>query len=207
MLFDALGIRRVLRRSRLVRREFQRPRSQQRLIEVIFIRAIRCLSAIDIAFVTTIEAFETQQRTAPYGSQLREYVEPGANILAAFGIMRGTRGQRVRTYLCPLAHTLMKRLRRHPETARIAAHLIQREQTNVPIERGILNRLCEHRRGVLLEFHRQANNLTAHVARTLPLHRIGREDRSDEIVDRIVRFEAVSPCHGYRPLDIAAILR
>ena len=63
-----------------------------------------------------------------------------------------------------LLHEVMEGGRAHREMVRFAAHLVERDQTIVAVERGVLERLRHDRPGQLLEVHGGGDDVGALVA-------------------------------------------
>ena len=91
--------------------------------------------------------------------------QPRAGILAALGVVGRGRGHAMRPFPGADLHHRVKSIDGKRPAGRIAADLVQREQTMVAIERGVLQRLRHHRPGELLHLQRETPNARRAVRR------------------------------------------
>ncbi len=101
---------------------------------------------------------------------------------------------------------MVERRHRHPELPRIAAHLVEREQTGIAIEGSVLHRFGHDRTGVLLEAHGEAQHLAAPERLPAP-GEIAGERVVHEVQDLAVGSAPAPPGLLDRPVDVAPILR
>src|SRR5450631_1458021 len=96
----------------------ERPCSYQSLIEQVLFVAVWCRLGVDNYFMLTVLAAPAGKRLAPWFRHLREHVDPGPDILTAFGIMGrcGQHGQR--TALAPFDILAMECLQGDAEPLR-----------------------------------------------------------------------------------------
>ncbi|PQM47504.1 hypothetical protein C1Y40_02286 [Mycobacterium talmoniae] len=86
----------------------------------------------------------------PARRHLGQHPAPGPHILAAFGVVGGQRGHRLRPQPRPGGGTLMKLRRPHPEPLRVTPDLVEGHQPGVAVEQAVLARLGGHRTAQLL---------------------------------------------------------
>ena len=91
--------------------------------------------------------------------------EPRAHVLGALGVVRRAAEHGVGPAARALLRRGVERLQRDAEVRRMAADLVQRDEAVVAVERGVLHALRHHRRGELLEAHREVEHLAAGAAR------------------------------------------
>src|SRR5580692_5674972 len=102
---------------------FRRPSSDQSLVEQIFVIRRRSGRFVDQALVPAVEALPLSYTKFPLSRYLRQYVDPGAHVLRAFGVMRTARQHGVR----PGAQTFLvgrvKLRDGRAESMQVAAHV------------------------------------------------------------------------------------
>ena len=96
------------------------------------------------------EEVKTFDRFAPSLWHLREQPDSKACILGTLGVVRGRGQQRQRTLSGSLDARCVKLLERAGAVG-IGPDLVERDQTGVAIEGGVLDALGHHRCGDLLE--------------------------------------------------------
>src|SRR5215212_4466443 len=85
-----------------------RPGAQQRLVQEVLVIMARGEFPTSVAAVWGIELAPAHHLLAPLTWDLREYVDPGAHVLAALGVVRGGREHRVRPALDALGVQTVK---------------------------------------------------------------------------------------------------
>src|SRR5215212_1980825 len=128
-----------------------RPGAQQRLVQEVLVIMARGEFPTSVAAVWGIELAPAHHLLAPLTWDLREYVDPGAHVLAALGVMRGGRAPRVRPALEALGVQTGKLGDGDAEALRLAADLVQGDESVVDVKGRILHALCHHRSRVLLK--------------------------------------------------------
>ena len=93
---------------------------------------------------------------AKFFGDFREHVDPGADVFAAFRVVRRSGQKRMRPVGLPLDVLLMKGPERRAEPFGISSDFVQRHEPVVPVKRGIFDRLRHDRARHLLEFAREA---------------------------------------------------
>ena len=115
----------------------------------------------------------------PLVGDLGEHREPGAHVLGALGVVRGQRGHGARPRGHPPGVAVVELGGGDPEPVRVAAHLVQRDEPVVAVERGVLDALGHHHARRLLHprgqlavgvgEHRVADR-RQHVRQVRPVH-------------------------------------
>ena len=99
----------------------------------------------------SLSRLQRSTQAAPLLGHLGEDVDPGADVLAALGVVRRERRQRVRPSGLPVPVVRVHRLGLDAEPAGLAADLVERDQAVVDVEGRVLDPLGHHRRRHLLE--------------------------------------------------------
>ena len=90
------------------------------------------------------------------------------------------------------------------EMLRLAADLVERDQADIAIERGVLDRLGHHRPGQLLEVHRGRDHVAPAILAAV--REVGRERGVQEIEHREIDEVARSARLADRPVEVAPVL-
>ena len=180
---------------------FQGPRAQQRLIQEIFFIAIRNHLPVHLRFVPGIEFRPAIQTRFPFPGNFGEHIDSRAHILAPFRIVRGAG-------IHPVRPAFTARTQKTPEIPlgsrrrhlRISAHLIQRQQRVVHVQRRILHAFCHDRTGELLPVHHKRQPRL-----TLPSQHVRwirqQQHLAQKIKTRDVEVWFALPRFRQRPLD------
>src|SRR5258708_22508812 len=105
-----------------------------------------------------------------------------------------------------LPHALVNARDRQPAGGRMAADLVESQEAMKAIEGGILERLCHHRTGELLNLECEAAVARNAVACAAPGNEVERQRIPQEIENREVRTEPIGTSIGYRPFDDPTLL-
>ncbi len=87
----------------------------------------------------------------PQTRGLGQHTDASADVLAALGVVGGQGGHGVRPQLCPDGGGAVELRRADPETLRVPADLVERDQPGIPVEVAVLHGLGGHRPAQLLE--------------------------------------------------------
>ena len=128
-----------------------RPGADQRLVQQVLGAPVRPA----VPLVPLAAAGPGRDGAFPFPGQLRQQADPRPDVAAPLGVMGGEGQHGLRPPPCRVRHRPVEVIDRGAEPARIAAHLVQRDQRVVPVERGILPALGHDRRADLGEAHRE----------------------------------------------------
>ena len=190
----------------VVRSEIRRPGAEQGLVKEVFDIAVGDDLAVDFGSARAIEAQPLRHPVAPIARHLGQQREPHARVLAALGVVCGCRHHCPRPRARPLLGQMMEGSDRRAKAPRIAADLVEREQTEVTVVRGVLKGLRHHRPGHLLEVHRRAQRPGTMLVKVL-IRRFAGEHRVEKVEDAQVRRALVFPRQCQSPFDVTAIVR
>ncbi len=186
--------------------ELDRPGADQRLVEQVLVVLVGGDAAVELGLAPLVERRPALHPRRPLVRQLRDGVDPGADVLAAFGVVGRKRDHAVRPAPGRFLVQPVEGGQRGAEPRRLAAHLVQRDQPVVAVEGRVLDALGHDGAGVLLELHREAPHL-AGAERVAPLlDDVGGEQLEDEVEDALVRAIAAPAGVGNRPFQVAVIL-
>ena len=129
-----------------------------------------------------VEALPGADPRPPLDGDLRQHVDARPHVLAALGVVGGGGRQGVRPAQPALGVGGVELGDGGAEAARVAAHLVERDQPVVAVEHGVLVALGHHRPGDLLEAPHEVQPLGA-VGRVGPLREAQRQDVLHEVVD------------------------
>src|SRR5438876_10217821 len=103
-----------------------------------------------MGLVAQVQDAPRAYRAIPLGWDLGENIDPRPYIFASLTVVSGRRQQRVRPP-CQLHQVAgVENGQRETELLRVAAHLIQRCQREMPVKRGVLQPLSHNRSAELL---------------------------------------------------------
>ena len=138
---------------------------------------------------------------APLVRHRGQRADPGADIGRALGVV-GHRGQQVqREALGALGVAGVEALDVDAEARRVAAHVVEREQPDVAVERGVLDALGHDRRRGLLEAGDEARwrfALEQQARRDRGVHAGGLDRCAVRVADAAATGIDVRPVHGER---------
>ena len=100
---------------------------------------------------TGASAQQLVERLLPAAGHLGQHGEPGADVLAALGVVGGQRRHRVGPVALPRGHRVVELVDVDREDRRVAADLVERGEPRPPVERAVLDALGHHHAGGLLE--------------------------------------------------------
>ena len=187
-----LGAQRAEDRFGRCRRPFARhldgPRAEQDLVEQQFLVRVRrgVLLAFDLRLELGVAVAPGAHRAPPFLRQLRERGDPRPGVLAALGVVRGRRQHRVRPVAAVVLVRAVEIPRADAEALRLAAHLVERDQPVVNVERRVLQPLGHDRSRTLLELHHEPLVL-GHERRLHVRREAEEQDVAQEVVDGRVR--------------------
>ena len=135
------------------------------------------------------------QRRLPALGHLGQHQQAGPGVLAALGVVGGGGRQPVGEAAQPLGVAAVELLDRHADARGIAAHLAQRRQREVAVERRVLHPLGGDRAGQLLEAPDEVAALVAAGRRDSPSGCSSSSSRAHEVEQRLVD-DRVAPLGG-----------
>src|SRR5262249_31825968 len=128
----------------------QRPRAEQGLVEHIFVRRRRYSRSSRRDDELGVELPPLVHASRPLVRKFGEREQPRTRVLATFGVVSCGCGQAVRPLGGALLHPPMEIRNRQRAGSRITADLVEGQEAVKTIERSVLQRLCHHRAGELL---------------------------------------------------------
>ncbi len=135
----------------------EREGPQQRLVEKVFIIAVWNRFVFQKRFVFLIDPTPFSDVTFPLVRYFREDIDARADILAPFGVVGGGRVQRMRPESGSRLIEFVELFQGDAESARVAAHLVEREEPAVDVKRRVLEALGHQGAGELLKPHDEVN--------------------------------------------------
>ena len=139
------------RGERLVVQRFDRPGTQEVLVEEVFLVAVGGLLLLDPDAVSRVRGRPSLDGLKPAVGNLREHVDSRPNVLAPLGVVSGERGQTRGGIVWPGRWFQRGATRGHAESVWLSADLVERDQPVIDVERRILQALGRDRSGHLLE--------------------------------------------------------
>jgi hypothetical protein len=185
-------------------RYLERPSAEQGLVDQVLVVPIRRREAADPPLVAGVEAAPAAERGRELARDLRQDVDPRPDVLAAFGVVGRAAEHRVRPALGAGGVLAVELVDRQPEVVRLAADFVERGQSVVDVEGGVLDPLGHDRAGRLLELHHEL----ALAGAVFPLvsDRVAEEQEvADEVEDRGLGTRVAPLGLGHGRLDRLAI--
>src|SRR5260370_11474193 len=121
-----------------LRRAVERIGTNQSLVKRIFVIAVGRLRAAHFCFMRPIESAPSPEMLFPLVGQLREDVNPRPRVLAALGVMSRGGVQRMGPARLARVVEFMKLIERDAELVRVAADVVERQQTVINVKRRVL---------------------------------------------------------------------
>src|SRR5208282_2818331 len=108
------------------RHSLERPGSHERLVEEVLLVGVGDVGIFPFDAQRSVEPMPSAHGLLPGVGHFREYVDAGAHVFAALGVVRGSGGQRVWPVTKPALVASMKGLDRDAARRWIAADFVQR---------------------------------------------------------------------------------
>ena len=151
-----------------------------------------------------VQVLPARDASAPVERELGQDVDARAHVLATLRVVRGGRAEPGGRGRLALRERRVQLAERRAEAARIAAHLVQRRQAMVAVERRVLVSLGGDRPGDLLKAHDEVRALGA-VGLVRPRRKSERQQIAKPVVDGDVDREAPTSREIDRPAETLAI--